>query len=314
MIVLVTGCGGFIGSHLTKLLLDEGHYVFGVDNFNDFYSPAVKRHNISFALSNKKFGLIVKNIVDLDIPLLRRYSIDCVVHLAAHPGVLPSLKMPYKYTDNNVHSTLHLLELMKSCSIINGVFASSSSVYGNSKTAKFSETTPVEPISIYGGTKVLLENYCRTYSYAYGLNINCLRFFTCYGPKQRPDLAIYKFTRLLRAGKVISLYGDGTTFRDYTYINDIVQGVYKAIKAVKGFDIINLGSSNPITLSEMVDTLAKSLGIAPKLQYFPIPPGDVTRTFADIARAKRVLNWKPTTVFEDGINSFVKWFNATKSK
>lgn len=307
MNVLVTGCAGFIGSTLTELLLSKGHFVVGVDNFNDFYDPEIKRTNIKNSVSNSNFVLEQRDLALLTSGLFGRYGINCVVHLAAYPGVRPSFNDPALYTQVNIGGTLRLLELMRELSISNGVFASSSSVYGNNPDVPFAESARVAPISIYGATKLALESYCRTYAKAYGMDLTCLRFFTCYGPRQRPDLAIHKFARLLKKGSPIPMFGDGSTSRDYTYIEDIVRGVYRAMERPHGFDIINLGNSYPVSLYDMISTIATQLGVKPDIKQQAIPAGDVLHTWASTEKAERVLGWHPTTTFTDGIAKFLEW-------
>jgi len=309
MRILVTGCAGFIGSTLTEYLLNKGEFVLGIDNFNDFYDVKIKKNNIKKAQENNNFVLQQIDLLNVSPNLLKNYAIDCIIHLAAYPGVRPSFLHPEQYSRNNIDGTLRLLQCMRELQITKGVFASSSSVYGNNPTVPFSEDAHVEPISIYGATKLTLESYCRSYSYAYNLDITCLRFFTCYGPRQRPDLAIHKFTRLLKEKKPIPMFGDGATSRDYTYIDDIVHGVYLAATKVDGFNIINLGNSYPTKLSTMIHTLAEKLEVDPIIQQEKIPAGDVMHTWANITKAETLLGWKPATSFGDGLDKFLEWIN-----
>ena len=309
MRILVTGCAGFIGSTLVEYLLGKGEFVLGVDNFNDFYAPEVKKNNIKKALENANFALYQTDILQLDNKVIQEYAIDCVVHLAAYPGVRPSFVNPELYSRVNIDGTLRLLQCMRQLHITKGVFASSSSLYGNNPSVPFSETAHVAPISIYGATKLTLESYCRSYAYAYNLDITCLRFFTCYGPKQRPDLAIHKFARLLKEEKPIPMFGDGSMSRDYTYIDDIVRGVYLAANKIDGFNIINLGNAYPVKLATMIETLAAKIGVKPNIQSKEIPAGDVQQTWADISKAEKLLGWTPTTSFDDGLDAFLDWIN-----
>lgn len=308
MRVFVTGCAGFIGSTLTEYLLQQGVFVLGLDNFNDFYAPEIKRQNIQKSCAHANFVLAEDDLLEFNEDLLFKHSIDTVVHLAAYPGVRPSFDRPMLYHKTNLSATLRLLNIMNSAGITNGVFAGSSSVYGNNPQIPFVETALVEPISIYGATKLGLEGYSRTYARAYNMNITCLRFFTCYGPRQRPDLAIHKFARLLRDGKPITMYGDGSTSRDYTYIDDIVKGIYLAAQRVNGFNIINLGNSYPITLADMIKTISDKLGVTPNIIQEEIPAGDVIQTWASISNAEKMLGWKPEVSFEEGITKFLEWF------
>lgn len=309
MRVLVTGCAGFIGSTLVEDLLNKGDYVLGIDDFNSFYDPSIKINNIQKTLKNSNFEIIREDILNINSDLLSNFNIDCIVHLAAYPGVRPSFDNPELYSKNNVGGTLHVLQLMCKLKINKGVFASSSSVYGNNPAVPFSEDLRVEPVSIYGATKLTLESYCRAYANAYRLNITCLRFFTCYGPRQRPDLAIHKFARLIKEGKQIPMFGDGSMSRDFTYIDDIVQGVYLAMHNLFGFNIINLGNAQSISLSTMIATLSKKMGKIPDIKQLETPAGDVRQTWADISKAKKVLGWQPKTSFNDGLDKFLDWMN-----
>lgn len=309
MTTLVTGCGGFIGSTLTDSLLKTGSPVVGIDNFNNFYTPSIKRKNISSAIQQENFTLLHTDLLALDAETLKYHDIDRVVHLAAYPGVLPSFKSPELYNRHNVGVTLRLLECMRKTGITKAVFASSSSVYGNNPSVPFSEDACIEPISIYGTTKATLEGYCRSYANAYGMDITCLRFFTCYGPRQRPDLAIHKFTKLIRDKQPITMYGDGSTSRDYTYIDDIVSGIRLALNNVNGFDIMNLGNSCPISLLTMIKAIGEVVGESPIIHKQPIPSGDVIQTWANISKIESKLGWKPVTSFYDGLVKFLDWLD-----
>ena len=326
--ILVTGGAGFIGSHLTKSLLKSGHKVVVLDNFNDFYEPNIKRGNIQE---------IIKLMEELEIPaqnlqviegdirdteqldkLFASSSIQLVVHLAAMAGVRPSISAPILYNDVNTNGTINLLEMCKKYEVQKFVFASSSSVYGNNKKVPFSETDFVDhPVSPYAATKRAGELLCHTFHHLYGMDIACLRFFTVYGPGQRPDLAIHKFTKLIVNAEELPFYGDGSTERDYTYIDDIINGVLKAIDWVQAgqglYEIFNLGESHTISLKQMVEILEKVIGKKALLKILPLQPGDVQRTFADITKARKILGYNPTTDFEEGVKKFVQWYKEVNN-
>lgn len=311
MNILVTGAAGFIGSHVSEALLRRGDQVVVVDNFNTFYDPQLKRRNSTSLSEYSGFSL-----EELDIcneqglqALFNRYSFDAIIHLAAWAGVRPSIVNPQIYVDVNVRGTLNLLELARQKNISRVVFASSSSVYGGRTTAPFLETDLVDhPISPYAATKKAGEVLAYTYHHLYGMDISALRFFTVYGPRQRPEMAIHKFATMLARGETISLYGDGSTARDYTYIDDIVQGVVAALDKNRGYEIYNLGESQTTRLDDLVKMLGKALGIEPKFQYEPEQPGDVPLTFADITKAREKLGYAPTVSIEEGIKRFAEWF------
>lgn len=325
---LVTGGAGFIGSHLTETLLKSGQKVIVLDNFNAFYDPSVKRGNLKEVKAMMVKACIPEDclhIMEGDIrdaeqldKLFATYSIQLVVHLAAMAGVRPSLSAPLLYNDVNINGTLNLLEMCKKYGVKKLVFASSSSVYGNNQKVPFAEDDFVDhPISPYAATKKAGELLCHTYHHLYGMDIACLRFFTVYGPRQRPDLAIHKFTRLIFNDEEIPFYGDGTTERDYTYIDDIIDGVVKAIRWVQAsqgrYEIFNLGESRTISLKEMVATLEKEIGKKVKIKALPMQPGDVQRTYADITKAQKILGYQPTTAFEEGIKQFVQWYREVNN-
>ncbi len=313
--ILVTGGAGFIGSHLVDRLLAEGNWrVTVVDDFNDFYDPAIKNANIRSQLSSPNYVLAKADIRDL--PALReivvRGAFDCVVHLAARAGVRPSLTQPLLYAETNINGTLNLLELAREHGINQFVFGSSSSVYGENAKVPFSEGDPVShPISPYAATKAAGELLCHTYSHLYGMRCVCLRFFTVYGARQRPDLAIHKFARLISEGKPIPVFGDGTTRRDYTYVDDIISGVRAAIEyADSKYEIINLGESHTVELQELISLLEKELNRRAVIDRQPLQPGDVPQTFADITKAKQLLGYNPQTLIEEGIHRFVGWLKS----
>ncbi|HWS89167.1 MAG TPA: GDP-mannose 4,6-dehydratase [Pyrinomonadaceae bacterium] len=313
--VLVTGGAGFIGSHLVARLLAEGPWrVTVVDDFNDFYDPALKRRNISAHLGREGFALFEADIRDraaLD-EVFRETEFDCVVHLAARAGVRPSLAEPVLYTETNVGGTVNLLELARERGVKQFVFGSSSSVYGENEKVPFAEDDPVfKPISPYAATKAAGELLCHTYSHLWGLRCVCLRFFTVYGARQRPDLAIHKFARLISAGEPIPVFGDGTTRRDYTYVDDIVAGVRAAMDyEASDYEVINLGGSRTVELRELIALLEKELGRKAVIDRRPTQPGDVPRTYADVSKARRLLGYDPRTPIEEGVRRFVEWYKS----
>ncbi len=312
-VILVTGGAGFIGSHVCEALLDQGNSVISLDNYNDFYDPELKHANTEIIRhtaedSAGSFWVEEGDIRDEEFldEVFTRYTPDAVVHLAAYAGVRPSIENPELYMDVNLMGTTSLLETMKDHGVKRHVFASSSSVYGNNKKVPFSEKDPVdEAISPYAATKKAGEVLCHTYYHLYGINTACLRFFTVYGPRQRPDLAISKFLRLITEEQSIPFYGDGSTERDYTYIDDIVHGVLRALDWTESeesrFDIFNLGNSSPVSLSMLVEMIEKIAGKKATLDRYPLPAGDVDRTFADIVKAKELLGYAPQTPLEDGL-------------
>lgn len=320
--ILVTGGAGFIGSHLCEALLKEGNRVLVIDNFNNFYNPQIKRNNIKEIIETCEINSIDINnfrVHEGDIrneefleEVFSCNKIDSIMHLAAMAGVRPSIIDPKLYYDVNIIGTLNLLEQCKKKGIKNFVFASSSSVYGNNEKVPFAETDVVDnPISPYAATKKSGELLCHTYHHLYDINIACLRFFTVYGPRQRPDLAIHKFTKLIMEDKEIPFYGDGSTSRDYTFVDDIVSGIVSAIKYVntdkKIFDVFNLGGDKTVSLNEMVKTIEEALGKEAKLNKLPMQPGDVNRTCANIVNSKGTLGYEPQTKFKNGINKFTEW-------
>jgi len=309
--ILVTGVAGFIGSQVTDKFLEKGNHVIGLDNFNDFYSPELKRKNISHLLSNSKFELVEADIRKPRIfdTLFRKYDVDSVVHLAARAGVRPSLENPQLYWDVNVMGSLNLLESMKLNKIEQLVFASSSSVYGNRTNGPFKETDNTDhQISPYGATKKALEVMAATYASLYKIHTTGLRFFTVYGPRNRPQMACSNFIEALETNSTITKYGDGSTGRDYTYIDDICSGIVAATDKALKYEIINLGNSSPVLLNELIETLATVTGKKPKINQKPIQPGDVEFTFADISKAKKLLGWSPNTSLKDGLTKTVKWY------
>lgn len=310
---LVTGGAGFIGSTLCKRLLKENNKVVVIDNFCDYYDPKLKEENIKEIESNKKFKLYKEDIRDRDAlkKIFDENNIDCVIHLAAMAGVRNSIENPILYQEVNTIGTQNILEGMKNHNVKQLVFASSSSVYGNCTEMPLKETMSVDfAISPYAATKKSGEVMIHVYHKLYNMNAILLRFFTAYGPKQRPDLAINKFTKLILEDKEITMYGDGNTFRDYTYIDDIIDGIIKSINYIENnkdvYEIINLGSSNPIKLKEMIEIIGKELKKRPKIKQIEMQQGDVDGTYADISKAKEILGYEPKTKFEDGIRKFIE--------
>jgi UDP-glucuronate 4-epimerase len=309
MRALITGAAGFIGSHLCERLLADGWIVDAVDNFDDFYDPQIKRRNIGDCLKSEKFHLIEADIRDSDImDKVIGGNVQMIVHLAAMVGVRSSIAQPLLYADVNVNGTVVLLELAKKHGIDKFIFGSSSSVYGNNKKVPFSEDDNVDfPISPYAATKKGGELICHTYHHLCNMSIICLRFFTVYGPRQRPDLAIHKFAKLIEQDKPIPVYGDGSMMRDFTYIDDIVNGIIAAMHKCDGFNIYNLGESHPITVNDLIMEIEKALGKKATREYQPLQPGDVERTYADITKAARELGYNPKTHIQTGLANFTVW-------
>ena len=311
--VLITGAAGFIGSHLCERILDEGLSVVGIDNFDDFYDPQIKRDNISNCLKNKDFQLIEADIRDRTAMDKATAGTEIIVHLAAKAGVRPSIAEPLLYSDVNINGTMVLLEAAKKYKVGKFIFASSSSVYGNNEKVPFSEEDNVDfPISPYAATKKACELICYNYHHLYGIDITCLRFFTVYGPRQRPDLAIHKFSKLIEQDKPIPVFGDGSMMRDFTYIDDIIEGIIASMSKCKGFNIYNLGESQPITVNDLIRAIEKALGKKAIREYLPLQPGDVNRTFADITKAARELGFHPSTPIPDGLAKFADWLRQEK--
>ena len=314
--VLVTGCAGFIGSHLCERLLALGYQVIGLDNFDPFYDRQLKQANMGGFLHHSHFRF---HEVDLRagaaalMQALGPVSVDVVVHLAAKAGVGPSVREPAAYLENNVLGTTHLLEWLRLQGIGKLFFASSSSVYGNSPQRPFREELPLLQacISPYAASKLAGEQLTYTYHHLYGLSVLNARFFTVYGPRQRPDLAIHKFVRLLRAGQPIPVYGDGTSARDYTFVHDtvagIVQGVHYLLTQPPGYTTLNLGNSRPVALLELIQAVGQAVGIAPRLAFQPMQAGDVDVTYADISQAQTLLGYAPHTSLAEGLCQFVEW-------
>ena len=313
MNILITGGAGFIGSSLADSLLTEGHNITVIDNFNDYYDVRLKEQNIMHNLNLPNYKLYRADIEDSSKlkEIFAQNKFDIVVHLAARAGVRPSLENPVAYVQTNIHGTVNILECMKEHNIKKLVFASSSSVYGNCKEELFSEDLKVtEPISPYAATKSACEQIIYTYMHLYDIHAVCLRFFTVYGPRQRPDLAINKFAHLISEGKPIDMYGDGSTKRDYTFIEDIVKGIKGAMEYNKTpYEIINLGGGEPITLRRMIQTIENALQKKAIIHQMPMQPGDVNKTVCDWGKAHELLNYTPSTTFEQGIQKYVQWIN-----
>lgn len=313
MKVLVTGGAGFIGSHLVDRLLAEGHAVTVVDNFDPFYDPAVKEANIAAQVNNPNVRLVRADIRDaaaMRAGLNGAY--DVIVHLAAKAGVRPSIENPTAYQQVNVGGTQNLLEYAREQGIRQFVFASSSSVYGvNPRVPWREDDAGLQPISPYAATKVAGELLGHVYSHLFGLRFVALRFFTVYGPRQRPDLAIHKFARQIRSGQSLPFFGDGRTSRDYTHVSDIVTGIRAAMDyCASAYEIINLGGDQPVTLTELVAALEETLGRQAMLDRRPEQPGDVPRTWADLTKAGKLLGYQPRMTLRDGLRDFVKWLQA----
>lgn len=314
MRIFVTGGAGFIGSNLLLKLKDLGHETALFDDFNDFYDPAVKQANAT------RTGAEVFRGDIRDAAALRQaldtFKPDAVVHLAARAGVRPSIQEPQLYVETNINGTVNLLEAMRGEGIKRLVFGSSSSVYGCNTKVPFAEEDPLEGcISPYAATKISGEQLCASYAATLGLQIVALRFFTVYGPGQRPDLAIHRFTKMILAGEEIPQFGDGSTERDYTHVDDIVQGIIRALTYTqeKTYDVFNLGESRTVSLRELIQLIEKACGKPAKIKQLPHQPGDVPRTFASIAKAKKLLGYEPSVSIEDGITGFVEWFRQQRT-
>lgn len=310
MNVLVTGGAGFIGSHVVQALRARGDEVTVLDNFNDFYDPAIKRRN---AETLDGVRIVEGDIRDADLVerLFKDGQFGGVIHLAAMAGVRPSLLDPLHYEDVNVRGTLILLEQIRQQPGLKFVFASSSSVYGSNESVPFKETDDIHrPVSPYAATKRAGELVCYTHHHLYDIPTSCLRFFTVYGPRQRPEMAIHKFVRMTLQGEPIPFFGDGSSRRDYTYIDDIVDGVVRSLDHCEGYEIYNLGESTTTSLSELVGMIGEACGVEPVLDVRPNQPGDVPITYADVTKAKERLGYRPTTLVREGLDRFVEWYRS----
>ncbi|HPR64647.1 MAG TPA: GDP-mannose 4,6-dehydratase [Thermoanaerobaculia bacterium] len=313
--ILITGGAGFIGSHLTGRLLMSGHEVVVIDDFNDYYDPRIKRTNVKEHSASRKFTLVEEDICNAEAVdrLFETYRFPMVVHLAARAGVRPSLEDPLLYERVNGIGTLNILESCRKYGCSNLIFGSSSSVYGTQSKVPFAEDDPITcPISPYATTKRANELMCYSYHHLFDINITCLRFFTVYGPRQRPEMAIHKFTRLIHSGQEIPVFGDGNAQRDYTYIDDILQGILASMSRCYPFEIINLGGHRTTSLATLIELIEKAVGKKARIKSFPDQPGDVPITYADISRAQKLLDYEPMTPITDGIGKFVDWYISTQ--
>ncbi|MCD6404298.1 MAG: SDR family NAD(P)-dependent oxidoreductase [Planctomycetes bacterium] len=317
MKILVTGGAGFIGSNLVRRLAARGECVVIVDDFNDYYSPSLKRANAHWAGRAGDVTIAEGDVRDQAFleEVFKDSAFDCIVHLAARAGVRPSLADPQLYVDVNLNGTVTLLEQAHRAGVKRFVFASSSSVYGVSRDVPFSEDACADhPASPYGATKRAGEVLLAAYRHLYGLRFAALRFFTVYGPRQRPDMAIHKFVRAVISGEELTMFGDGSSARDYTYIDDIIDGVVAAVDADLEWEIINLGDSEPVTLKSMIATIGEAVGREPRIEHLGDQPGDVPITYADISKAGRLLGFKPKIAFKEGIKRFVDWYRNAQAQ
>jgi UDP-glucuronate 4-epimerase len=316
--ILVTGGAGFIGSHLCEHLLSDGIKVICLDNFDSFYDPNIKIKNVE-GITEKFTDLFDLFTGDIRNPehlkgIFQKTKVDFVVHLAARAGVRPSIVDPLLYQDVNIRGTIVLLEACKAYGIKNFIFASSSSVYGENQRVPFTEEDlDIQPISPYGATKRAGELLCYSYHYLYGMNIACLRIFTAYGPRQRPEMAIHKFTRFIDQGEKIPIFGDGSSRRDYTYIDDLIEGILGVIRHHKGFEVYNLGESQTTSLIELIRLIEEAFGKKANIEMLEPQPGDVSITYADITKAKRMLKYQPKVKMGEGIRRFVEWYKAQRA-
>lgn len=313
---LITGGAGFIGSHVAAMLLDLGQEVVVLDDFNDYYDPAFKRQNVEPFLDLDRFTLIEGDIRNRELveSVYKRHGVSATVHLAARAGVRPSISEPHLYTEVNELATMNLLDAARKWGAYTFIFGSSSSVYGTNSKVPFSETDPItQPVSPYAATKRAGELLCYTYHHLYQMKISCLRFFTVYGPRQRPEMAIYKFTQRMLRGESLPMFGDGSSARDYTYIDDIAAGVVRSLELAADWEIINLGGSRTTTLRELIDLIAGASGVEPKIDQLPDQPGDVPITYADVSHAAEVLGWRPEVPIREGIDRFVSWYKAERT-
>jgi UDP-glucuronate 4-epimerase len=311
MDILLTGGAGFIGSHLSEKITDIGHRVTCIDNFNSFYDPALKEDNLKDIIDRENFELYRADILDRKVmeDIFSARDFDMVIHLAAMAGVGPSIANAPLYEKINIGGTLNLLENCKKNNIKKFIFASSSSVYGGNKKTPFSEEDSVDlPVSPYAATKKSGELICYTYHHLYDISVFAFRFFTVYGPRQRPEMAIHKFIRNIYSGDPLEIYGDGSSSRDYTYIGDIIEGILSGLELVEGYEIINLGNSYPVLLSDLVGLIEKATGKKARLRYAGPRPGDVFTTFADIEKAKKLIKYDPETSIEEGLGYFIDWY------
>ena len=316
MSIAVTGGAGFIGSHVCEALLAKGLQVVCIDNFNDYYNPDFKESNIKPLLESKDFSLCRTDITDINSlkEVFENNKIEKIIHLAARAGVRPSIEQPALYEKVNVLGTLNMLIMAKQFKVKNFVFGSSSSIYGNTKEIPFSEQSKSDnPISPYAATKKAAELLCYTYSNLYNIPITCLRLFTVYGPRGRPDMAPYKFTEIINNEKELTMFGDGTSKRDYTYVKDIVEGILATLDKEFKFEVINLGNSSPIELKRFIEIIEQNLGKQAKIKQINIQPGEVDITYANITKAKELLSWQPKTKIEEGMKEFIEWYKNERA-
>lgn len=322
--ILITGAAGFIGSHLCERLLISGYKIIGLDNLCDFYDIKLKRYNLELinAKSQRDNFIFIQddilNVKSLE-SIFEKYKIDSIIHLAAMAGVRPSIENPILYQGVNVQGTQNILECCKKFGIKKLIFASSSSIYGNNKKIPFSEEDKVDnPISPYAATKKAGELFCHTYHYLYDIDVACLRFFTVYGQRQRPDLAIHKFAKLISEGEKVPFYGNGTTARDYTFIDDITDGIEKCLDWLNSnenvFEIFNLGNNKPIELKELISLISQYLNTEIEIEKLPVPKGDVMLTYADITKANKYFGYNPKTAINGGLEKFFDWFDSYYKK
>jgi UDP-glucuronate 4-epimerase len=314
MRILLTGGAGFIGSHLAERLLERGTELTILDNFNDFYSPEIKEHNITSVRKKGDFSLWREDLLNEEAlkQLFHERQPELILHLAAYAGVRPSLENPALYSDVNVTGTIHLLELAREHEVKAFIFGSSSSVYGVNSKVPFHEDDPLnQPISPYASTKRAAELLCYNYHHNYGLPVTSLRFFTVYGPRQRPEMAIHKFTRMIQREEEIPVYHQGESKRDYTYVDDIVKGILSVVEHPFDCEILNLGNSRTIRLLDLIQLIERALGKTARIKLLPAQKGDVPITYADISRARRRIDYQPTTSIEEGVSKFVEWYLET---
>lgn len=308
--ILVTGGAGFIGSHLCERLLEDGYEVVCLDNFSNFYDPRLKEGNIRKLKENPSFTLVRGDILDKDLleKVFSENRISKIVHLAAIPGVRQSVGDPFSYIDVDIKGTVNLLEAARKCGISHFIFGSSSTVYGQDSKLPFEEDEKnLIPISPYGTSKLAAERFCQTYSRLYKMPMTVLRFFCVYGPRQRPELALPKFARLINQGKSIPRYGSGESARDYTYIDDVIEGMARVVEKKFDFEIFNLGNSSPVKLNDFIEILSKKMGRSPQIEELPDQLGDVPITYAGVSKGKRLLGWEPRTSLEEGIGKYLAW-------
>jgi len=313
--MLVTGGAGFIGSHVCEALLKRGEDVVAIDDLNTYYNPKFKLENLAILKKYKNFKFYKADISKINqlSAVFKKHKFDKIIHLAARAGVRPSIQDPYIYELVDVHGTINLLELSHKHKIKQFVFGSSSSVYGINKKVPFSESDAIsKPVSPYAACKIAGEAFCHTYAHLYGIPITCLRFFTVYGPRGRPDMAPYKFTQLISEGRTVPFYGDGKSKRDYTYVSDIVDGILQALRKKYEFEIFNLGNNHTVELKKLISLIEQNVGKKAKIKKMPEQPGDVPLTYADLTKSKKMLGYNPKVKIEEGIKKFVEWYKENR--